>query len=105
LNRAVEEHRVEIVAGSVEDIGELLGTPAEFPRDAEIPLGDGMVLRPQRVSRSSGFDGTQYLLEGVMSVVTSTSSGVLTAWLLSRLKGKRGVTAIVDGEEVAAGPE
>ena len=101
----MEQQRVQIVAGSVEDIGELLGTPAEFPRDTEIPLGADMVLRPDRVSRSSGFDGTQYLLEGMMTVMTSTSSGVLTAWLLSRLKGKPGVTAIVDGEEVAAEPE
>jgi hypothetical protein len=96
------EHRVEIVAASVEDIGDLLGTAADLPRDAEIPVADGMVFRTGRISRSSGFDGTQYLLEGVMTVLTSTSSGVLTAWLLAKLKDKPGVTAIVDGEEVSA---
>lgn len=101
----MEEHRIEIVAGSVEDIGELLGTGQEFNRDAEIAVGDDMTLRPERVSRSSGFDGTQYLFEGVMTVMTSTSSGLLTAWLLDRLKRKPGVTVIVDGEEVAAAPE
>jgi hypothetical protein len=101
----VEEHRIEIVAGSLEDIAEVLGTGPEFPRDAEIQLGGDMTLRPERVSRSSGFDGTQYLFEGVMTVMTSTSSGLLTAWLLDRLKRKPGATAIVDGEEVAAAPE
>ena len=100
-----DDHEVQIIASSLDDIGELLGTAGDLEAGAEIEVADGLVLRAGRVSRSSGFDGTQYLLEGVMTVVTSTSSGFLTAWLMSRLKGQDKVTAIVDGEEVRAAPQ
>lgn len=100
-----DDHEVQIIASSLGDIRELLGTAGDLEPGAEIEVADGLVLRAGRVSRSSGFDGTQYLLEGVMTVVTSTSSGLLTAWLMSRLKGQDKVTAIVDGEEVRAAPQ
>ena len=100
-----DDHQVQIIASTLDEIRNLLGTTGDLGPGAEIAVGDGLVLRAGRVSRSSGFDGTQYLLEGVMTVVTSTSSGFLTAWLLSRLKGQDKVTAIVDGDEVRAAPQ
>jgi hypothetical protein len=99
-----DDHQVQIIASTLEEIRNLLGTTGDFEPGAEIAVGDGLVLRAGRVSRSSGFDGTQYLLEGVMTVVTGTSSGVLTAWLMDRLQGQDRVTAIVDGEEIGAVP-
>ena len=50
--------------------------------------------------KSSGFDTTAYLLQGVMTVVTSTTSALLIAYLKDRLLQKPGVTATVDGKPV-----
>jgi hypothetical protein len=100
-----DDHQVQIIASTLEEIRNLLGTTGDFSPGAEIEMDDGLVvLRDARVSRSSGFDGTQYLLEGVMTVGTGTSSGVLTAWLMDRLRGQDRVTAIVDGEEIGPVP-
>ena len=99
-----DDHQVQIIASTLDEIRNLLGTTGDLGPGAEIAVGDGLVLRAGRVSRSSGFDGTQYLLEGVMTVATGMSSGVLTAWLMNRLQGQDRVTAIVDGEEVGAVP-
>jgi hypothetical protein len=99
-----DDHQVQIIASTLDEIRNVLGTTGDLEPGDEIAVGDGLVLRAGRVSRSSGFDGTQYLLEGVMTVVTGTGSGGLTAWLTDRLQDQDRVTAIVDGEEVGAVP-
>jgi hypothetical protein len=90
---------VQIVASSLEEIQEILGLQGEVP-DGALTVAAGVELQDLRVSRSSGFDGTQYVLDAVMSVVTSVSSGLLTVWLGERLKNRPKVAATIDGEEV-----
>jgi hypothetical protein len=98
-------HEVQIAASSMEDIRELLDVTGDLSADAEISVADGIVLRNPRVSKSSGFEGTEYLLQGVMAVVTTTSSALLIEWLRDKLRRKRNVTVLVDGEEVEAAPD
>jgi hypothetical protein len=93
-------HEVQIVAASPDDIKQLLGIDGDLPAEGELAVADGLTMSGLRLSRSSGFDGTQYILEAVMTIGTSVSSTVLSAWLLDRLKGRRNVTATVDGDEV-----
>lgn len=89
---------VRIVAESVVELAGFLGVDDQVP--ARMTVSEGVVLDDVRVVRSSGFEGTQFVLEAVVSVVSAVSSGVLTAWLTERLKTRPRVTATVDGEEV-----
>jgi len=66
---------------------------------------DGLVLSNIRVSKSSGFDTTQYILDAVMTVASTASSGVLVTWLNDRLKAGRDVVATLDGDEVNVQPD
>jgi hypothetical protein len=93
---------VQIVAGSMAEIQEFLGAGAGVPA-GRVTVGDGVVLEDVRVSKSSGFDGTQYMLEAVTTIVTTVTSGVLTTWLTERLKSRPRVSATVDGKEVRSG--
>lgn len=90
---------VQVVADSMAEIQEFLGVGEEVPA-GRVTVVDGLVLEDVRVSKSSGFDGTQYVLEGAMTVVTTVTSGVLTAWLTERLKSRPRVSVTVNGEEV-----
>jgi hypothetical protein len=91
--------QVQVVADSMADIRDFLGAGEEVPA-GRVTVMEGLALDDVRVSRSSGFDGTQYVLEGVMTVVTTVTSGVLTAWLSERLKSRPRVSVTVNGEEV-----
>ena len=95
---------VRIVAGSLAEIRDFLGVEDEVPA-GRIPVGDGVVLEEVRVGKSSGFDGTQFVLETVVSMASTVTSGVLTAWLSERLKSRPRVSATLDGAEVAASSE
>jgi hypothetical protein len=101
-SRTVE---LRLVAGSLGEIQEFLGTGDGVP-SGRVSVVDGLVLDDVRVVKSSGFEGTQFVLEAVTSVVTTVASGVLTTWLTERLKSRPKVTATVDGEEVrgSSGP-
>jgi hypothetical protein len=90
---------VQVVGGSMAEVQEFLGMGERVPA-GRVTVEDGLVLEDVRVSRSSGFDGTQYVLEGVMTVVTSVTSGLLTAWLTERLKSRPRVSVTINGEEV-----
>jgi hypothetical protein len=93
-------HEVQIVAASPDEIRELLGVHGDLPAGGEVSVADGVTLSGLRMTRSSGFEGTQYVLEALVSVATSVSSAVLAAWLTDKLRGRRGVAASVDGHEV-----
>jgi hypothetical protein len=96
-------HEVQISASSLEDLREVFGISGDLDAD-EIHLGEGIVLKNASVVKSSGFDTTAYLLEGVMTIVTSTTSALLIAYLKDRLLQKPGVTAMVDGKPVEPTP-
>ncbi len=95
---------VRIVAGSLAELRDFLGIEDEVPA-GRIMVGDGVVLEDVRVGKSSGFEGTQFVLETVVSMASTVTSGVLTAWLTERLKSRPRVSATVDGAEVPAPPE
>jgi hypothetical protein len=90
-------HEIQISASSLEDLREVLGITGDL-QAGEIDLGQGVVLRDASVIKSSGFDTTAYVLQGIMTIVTSTSSALLVAYLKDRLMSKPGVTASVDGK-------
>ena len=92
-------HSVQISATSLDDLREVLGITGDVQAD-EIDLGQGMVLKNASVIKSSGFDTTAYVLQGIMTIVTSTSSALLVAYLKDRLMAKPGVSASVDGKAV-----
>ena len=92
-------HQVQISAPSLEDLRDALGITDDLETD-EIDLGQGIVLKDASVIKSSGFDTTAYVLQGVMTIVTSTSSALLIAYLKERLLSKPGVSARVDGKVV-----
>jgi hypothetical protein len=92
-------HEVQISASSLEDLREVLGITGDL-QAGEIDLGQGVVLRDASVIKSSGFDTTAYVLQGIMTIVTTTSSALLVAYLKDRLMSKPGVTASVDGKVV-----
>jgi hypothetical protein len=94
-------HEVRISARSLQDLKEALGITGDFEQE-EIDLGNGIVLKDASLVKSSGFDVTSYVLQGVMTIVTSTSSAVLIAYLKDRLLSKPGMTASVDGKPVDA---
>jgi hypothetical protein len=94
-------HEIQISAASLDDLRELLGISGDLQAE-EIDLGNGLVLRNASLVKSSGFDTTQYLLQGLMTIVTSTSSAVLVAYLKEKLAKKPGASATVDGEPVEA---
>lgn len=96
-------HEVQVLAATMQEINELFGLTNDFEPGDEVSLGQGMVVHNARVSRSSGFEGTQYLFEGVMTVAATTRSDLLAAWLRDRLKRNPKVSALVDGQEVRAG--
>lgn len=91
-------HEIQISAASLDDLREVLG--ASDLQAEEIDLGDGIVLKNASLVKSSGFDTTQYLLQGVMAIVTSTSSAMLVAFLKDRLARRAGAAATVDGKPV-----
>jgi hypothetical protein len=91
-------HEVQLVASSLDEIRHILGVDGDLP--ATVVAGDGIELTDVRVSKSSGFETTQFVLDAVVTVATSVSSGVLTAWINEKLKRNRRVVATVDGEEV-----
>lgn len=92
-------HEVQISAASLEDLRDALGIKGDLQSD-EIDLGQGIVLKSASVIKSSGFDTTAYLLQGIMTIVTSTSSALLIAYLKERLLSKPGISATVDGKAV-----
>jgi hypothetical protein len=92
-------HQVEISAASLDDLREVLGVAGDLEAE-EIDLGQGIVLKNASVVKSSGFDSTQFLLQGAMTIVTSTTSALLIAYLKDRLLTKPGVKATVDGKPV-----
>ena len=94
---------VQILAPTLAELRGVLELGADVELDAEVPLGDVAVLREGRVSKSSGFEGTQYVLEGLVAVTAGTTSDLLAAWLRERLKRNPRATAVVDGESLQAG--
>jgi hypothetical protein len=92
-------HTIEISATSLEDLRDVLGVMGDLQAE-EIDLGQGMVLKNASVIKSSGFDSTAFVLQGIMTIVTSTSSALLIAYLKDRLLSKPGVRATVDGKVV-----
>jgi hypothetical protein len=92
-------HEVQISATSLDDLRDVLGITGDVQAE-EIDLGQGLVLKNASVIKSSGFDTTSYVLQGVMTIITSTSSALLVAYLKDRLLSKPGVTATVDGKVV-----
>jgi hypothetical protein len=92
-------HTVQISATSLEDLRDALGITGDL-RAEEIDLGQGILLKNASVIKSSGFDTTAYMLQGIMTIVTSTSSALLIAYLKDRLLSKPGVSATVDGKVV-----
>ncbi len=99
-------HEIQISASSLEDLREVLGITGDL-QAGEIDLGQGLVLKDASVIKSSGFDTTAFVLQGIMTIVTSTSSALLVAYLKDRLMSKPGVTASVDGKvvEPTRGPD
>lgn len=94
-----ESHTVQISATSLDDLRAVLGMTGDLQAE-EIDLGQGLVLKDASVVKSSGFDTTAFVLQGVMTIVTTTSSALLVAYLKERLLGRPGVTASVDGKTV-----
>jgi hypothetical protein len=94
-------HEIQICAASLDDLRDLLGISGDLQAE-EIDLGNGLVLKEASLVKSSGFDTTQYLLQGLMTIVTSTSSAALVAYLKEKLAKKPGASAKVDGEPVEA---
>jgi hypothetical protein len=92
-------HEIQVSASSLEDLREVLGVTGDLEAE-EIDLGQGLVLKNASVIKSSGFDTTAFVLQGVMTIVTSTSSALLVAYLKDRLLSKPGVSASVDGKVV-----
>jgi hypothetical protein len=97
--RVSQSHSVEIRATSLEELRDALGITGDL-RGGEIDLGQGLVLKNASVIKSSGFDATTYVLQGIMTVVTSTTSALLIAYLKERLLNKPGISAAVDGKVV-----
>jgi hypothetical protein len=92
-------HEVHISATSLQDLRDVLGITGDVQAE-EIDLGHGLVLKNASVMKSSGFDSTAYVLQGVMTIVTSTTSALLVAYLKDRLLSKPGVSATIDGKVV-----
>jgi len=95
-------HDIQITAASLDDLRDALGITGDLQAE-EIDLGQGLVLENASVIKSSGFDTTAYVLQGIMTIVTTTSSALLIAYLKDRLLAKPGVTATVDGKVVEPG--
>src|SRR5262249_23543665 len=91
-------HEVQLVAPSLDEIRHILGVDGDVP--ATVAAADGIELTDIKLSKSSGFETTQYVLDAVVTFATTVSSGVLTAWINEKLKRNRRVVATVDGEEV-----
>ena len=98
-----ESHDLQLVSASLDQIEEFLGVTGDVP--STYAIADGVTLTDVRVSKSMGFNTVQYILDGVMTVATGVSTGVLTAWLNDRLKAERKVVAILDGDEVSTKPD
>jgi hypothetical protein len=98
-----QSHEIQLLSTSLDQIKEFLGVTGDVPPTHVV--ADGVVLTNTRISKSAGFDTTQYILEGILTVATSVTSGVLTAWLNDRLKAARKVTATLDDNEVITEPD
>ena len=96
-----ESHAIRISAKSLDELREALGVSGDL-QGKDIDLGQGLVLKNVSLVKSSGFDSTAFVLQGVMTIVTTTTSALLIAYLKERLLGKPGVTATVDGKAVEA---
>jgi len=100
-------HEVEIIAPSMDAIRELLEIRGDMREGSEAKLADGATLTVSEVSKSSGFDATTVILTGLVSIVVSSSSAVLTEWLKAKLlkkkddkDAKKGITVIIDGKKI-----
>jgi hypothetical protein len=100
-------HEVEIIAPSMDAIRELLEIQDDMREGSEATLADGATLTVSEVSKSSGFDATTVILTGLVSIVVSSSSAVLTEWLKAKLlkkkddkDAKKGITVIIDGKKI-----
>ena len=102
-------HRLQITGPSMDAICDVLGLPKDLPVQGEYDLsasiGAAAHLTCIRNSKSSGFNATQFVLEGVMTLVTSTASSVLAAWLLERLKRQPDLKVRVDGKQLQRAKE
>jgi hypothetical protein len=92
-------HAVHISATSLEELRDALGITGDLQAE-EIDLGQGMVLKNASVIKSSGFDTTAYVLQGIMTIATSTTSALLVAYLKDRLLNRPNVSATIDGKVV-----
>lgn len=92
-------HTVFISATSLEELRDALGITGNVQAE-EIDLGHGLVLKKASVMKSSGFDTTAYVLQGIMTIATSTTSALLVAYLKDRLLSRPNVSATIDGQAV-----
>lgn len=99
-----QSYQVQIVASSLEALREVLAVAGDLSDLDDMVIADGVVLRDGQVSKSSGFEGTQFVFEAVVTMLTTVGSGVLTAWLTDKLKRHPKVTATVDGEQLPVPP-
>jgi hypothetical protein len=91
-SRTVE---VRVVAKSAAELQEFLGAASGLTA-GRVTVTGGLVLDDVRVYRSSGAEGTRYVLEAV----ASAADGVLATWLTEQLRPRPRVTATIDGVEV-----
>src|SRR5262245_51231694 len=92
-------HTVNITATSLDELREALGITGDL-KAGEIDLGSGIVLTNTSVVKSSGFDTTAYVLQGIMTIATGTTTSLLVAYLKDRLLNRPNVSATVDGKAV-----
>src|SRR5262245_22836192 len=107
---APEEHEVQILSSSLEEIQHLLSAETSPIAGASIRLGDGAGLRVTEISKSSGFDATTLIVTGVVTLVTGVTKDVLVEWFKARMKKGTSsqpvtqVTVIIDGKELRSDP-
>jgi hypothetical protein len=98
-------HSIELIMPSLQSLQDFLGVSAEISKDEQIAIADGLVFQISNVSKSSGFLSTEFVLSGVMTIATTTASGLLTTWLQERLKRHPKARAKLDGKDVAVEDE